>query len=1263
MSEPHSGLFPHPHGEQGSLTDQHDPLDVAQEFVQTTSYAVRDELENLVRRDLLGPWEGEHEQFAPRAQGPRERYLVGMLGPKHAPKSAVDEAGDVPDTESGVQGGAEAELPDVLTPQNLGRIWASSMGMTFAVPDDVDALAVTVTWGRYAKQEIEDADGKSRSTWFREPVTYEPDVRLDGRPTDRIPLTGTHPDEPCVLLAVDVRPRDGQRVVRLVLVNAQQEPERNADTGWLFQARLTATALDGNAAIFVPIDDPVDGGASTDDGEETHLRLLYRHHRRYAAGHNVAVHPHVRDGERRGHKLETTWLPTYDVPSTAAAGSVGSAQLSMDALAEADADALRQGLAPLAEGYARWLDERAAEVHDLPPALQSTGTHAVDTARIAAKRIRAGIRLLTTPAERGHDDALAAFRFANRVMALQRRHTAIARLREEQGLSYAEAYPQVQNPKAATWRPFQLAFVLLNLPSLTDVTHEERAADPSATVDLLFFPTGGGKTEAYLGLAAYTFAIRRLQGVVGEGVDARSGADGVAVLMRYTLRLLTAQQFQRAAALVCAAEVVRQEDEGTWGAAPFRIGLWVGGGVSPNWYPQAEEQIAEAKEAGKGRRVNVLQTLSCPWCGTALKGHQDLHPDEVARRVFLFCPNAEGVDACPFSRTRSEEGLPVLTVDEEIYRFTPALVIATVDKLAQLPWRGFAGMLFGRVRERCPRHGYRHDDLDARTGCADRHNAKGRWPAVKSQPVVRLRPPDLIIQDELHLISGALGTTVGLFESAVDELCTWTAPGGRETGPKIVASTATTKRAHEQVLGVFGRSLQIFPPPVLDVADTFFSRQVEVTPDEPGRRYLGVCAHGVRLKSAEIRLAEILLIAGQTLFDRHGAAADPYLTLVGYFNATRELAGMRRYLDDDVATRVRRHGRRKGLSDRIIGSRMLEIAELTSRISSADISEVLRRLEIAFNPELDTSDRRRAIGADLKAALSKGDSGSGGQRPPHAISDENLARMRAGAVPVDVVLATSMLQVGVDVSRFGLMVVTGQPKNTAEYIQASSRVGRDAKRPGLVVTLYNWSRPRDLAHYEDFEHYHATFYRQVEALSVTPFTRRSLDRGTAGMLVAAVRNAEDAHSRNRDAHDVPLDGPVFARIVERMLRRAETVDPARGRNYLSERIKRFTDVWNRERTAGVQLGYETAKGAQQLRGLLHRSGNGRWDDQTVGMSMRETENEINLLVPADVSAPLYGEPDWSFAPPDGGEVRPPDDEDLPDGDELGDTALTGKAGR
>src|SRR5699024_6466195 len=290
-----------------------------------------------------------------------------------------------------------------------------------------------------------------------------------------------------------------------------------------------------------------------------------------------------------------------------------------------------------------------------------------------------GIDLLTDPGREHHSQALKAFRFANRAMADQRRHSEISRLREDPEVSYAQARDAVnaRGASAASWRPFQLAFVLLNLPSITDPDHQERSASPEATVDLLFFPTGGGKTEAYLGLTAYTFAIRRLQGVVGSGVDARDGGNGVAVLMRYTLRLLTAQQFQRAAALVCAAEVQRVADPATWGEHPFRIGLWVGGGVSPNWYKDAETQISEARERGRGERANVLQTLSCPWCGTQLQAHRDLEPQGETRRVLLFCANGEGADACPFSRRRSAEGLPILTVDEEIYRYTPSLLIAT----------------------------------------------------------------------------------------------------------------------------------------------------------------------------------------------------------------------------------------------------------------------------------------------------------------------------------------------------------------------------------------------------------------------------------------------------------------------------------------------------------------------------------------------------------------------------------------------------------
>ncbi len=1073
-----------------------------------------------------------------------------------------------------------------------------------------------------------------------------------------------------------VRPQESpespgiRRTVELILVNNQQEPASNADTAWLFQATLTVTALDGAAPVFLPVDDPLeDIDAARDDAEESHLRLLYRNRLKFANGHNVAVHAHDNPATRRAHQLETTWLPHYNVPATIAPVGDGTplagAQLSMDALAEADIDALRAGLSPLVDGYTAWLGQRAAELTTLPEPLRPAAEGAVFQARRAAGRIRAGITLLTEPDTLGHAAALRAFRFANRAMAAQRRHTEISRLREDQSISYVDAKDVVdqRGPEAASWRPFQLAFVLLNLPALTDPAHPERAARHDATVDLLFFPTGGGKTEAYLGLTAFTFAIRRLQGTLGSGEHARGGAAGVAVLMRYTLRLLTAQQFQRAAALVCAAEVLRSQDEATWGAEPFRIGLWVGNSVSPNWFGQAEEQIAEAREAGEGNRANVLQTLSCPWCGTKLEAHRDLHPDAVTRRVLLFCAQAEGATACPFSRTRSSEGLPILTVDEEIYRYAPSLVIATVDKLAQLPWKGYAGMLFGRVRQRCPRHGYRHEDLDADTGCGIRHHKKGALPAVTSRPVPRLRPPDLIIQDELHLISGALGTTVGLFESAVDELCTWTTPAGTEAGPKIVASTATTKRAAEQVRGVFGRSLEIFPPQVIDVADTFFSQQVPVTEADPGRRYLGICAHGVRFKSAEIRLAEILLIAGQALFDSYGEAADPYLTVVGYFNATRELAGMRRYLDDDVATRVRRHGRSKGLSDRLIGATaMLTIQELTSRISSGDISDVLKRLEIGFDAELDTTARRRAINENLREVYAnRGKSGRAKDQPaPHPLAERSVQRRRRDRIPVDVVLATSMLQVGVDVSRFGLMVVTGQPKNTAEYIQASSRVGRDANRPGLVVTLYNWTRPRDLAHYEDFEHYHATFYRQVEALSVTPFTRSSLGRGTTATFVAAVRNVVENHSRNTDAQDVDLDDALVQHVIDRMLARAEAVDGDRGRAYFEERIKRFKDIWNQARGGSTRLGYKKGStGQQRLIGLLTKAGDGKWTDTTVAQSMRETENEINLLLSGggEFFQPLYDAPSWSFTPVSGDSTDDPDSVDMADGDEIGDSAF------
>ena len=849
----------------------------------TTWNEVREELAGILARDLLGPWAGPEEELAP-GSNPRERYLVGVLGPKDA-----DIEPDI--TDMGLGDGADdsdaepREITPLLSPRAGGRLWASSMGLSFCVPEQVTSVLVTAEWGQYRKVESEHylrKDGSGgRTVWKRHPVSRQLPVSLD-QPRFRVPA---HDDFPEVELTARIVRSSGCRVVDLALVNRQELPNASKDAAWLFQPSLTVTARTASRRSFF------------------RCRTQSRTHRCWTArtsrtgnwsccsatawstrpGRNVAVAAQVREGDRRAWQLATTWLPSFDVPQTVAprvgdTPLLAGLELGMDRLASLGLAELARALLPLAQGYSAWLDQRAREAAaSLPEHLRDTAAEAISRARRIEARIRAGIDLLGTPG----NTPLEAFRFANKAMALQRRHSEIVRARaKDPSLSLADAERQVEERGEPAWRPFQLAFVLLNLPALTDPRHQERAAGQGGVVDLLFFPTGGGKTEAYLGLIAYTLAIRRLQGG-GTGSEQRSGSDGTGVLMRYTLRLLTAQQFQRAATLICACEWLRHQDP-RLGERPFRIGMWVGARVSPNWFPEAAAQVDQARE-GHSVRSSALQVLNCPWCGTELRADRDLYPDETHRRMIIYCGDPDG--DCPFSRRRSggpdvhplNRGLPVLTVDEEIYRLTPSLVIATVDKLAQLPWQGYAGTLFGRVSQWCPRHGYRHGDLDARIGCGGHHNRKGDAEPVDSQPVARLRPPDLIIQDELHLISGALGTTVGLFEAAVDELCTWQLDG-QDLGPKIVASTATVKRAAEQTLQLFARDLAIFPAPVLDQGDTFFSRQEPVTAQAPGRRYLGVCAHGVRLKSAEIKLAEILLVAGQYLLDQHGEAADPYLT-------------------------------------------------------------------------------------------------------------------------------------------------------------------------------------------------------------------------------------------------------------------------------------------------------------------------------------------------------------------------------------------------
>jgi hypothetical protein len=1179
-----------------------------------TSFQVRAELEERLERDLLGPWDGPEEELPP-GTSPAERYLLGRLVPRLPPDEPADvDAGEAVDAEQGDPAlvdlevsaadgdGAGEEAPESETTVRSGSMAASAIGLAFSVASEVQAVRVTARWGRYQRapsQVHRTEQGRPRTTWHRVQCGGEVEVPLGAEGADfRVP----DPEQEAVTVQFTVRHRGPRRVVELALVNGQRAAAKTPDVARLYQAGLTVTAPDGAAAVFCGHNDPDLSGPPPDgDDERLHLELLHREHREYAHGRQCAVDAFVRDGERRAWKLATTCFPAAEVPLVVP-GTVPGLVLDMARLGspELGGEELVRALRPLVVQYRRWLDAQAgrlaeAEVARYAPA----GEHALARARDVAARLDRAIEML-----RDNGVAREAFRFANQAMALQRVRSEVVRSRlADPDADLAGLLREYDVPRYRSWRPFQLAFVLLCLPGLTDPEHPDAhrgAADPDdAEVELLFFPTGGGKTEAYLGLAAYTFAIRRLRGITGSGEEARDGTRGVAVLMRYTLRLLTAQQFQRAAALVCACEWLRRErlaaGDGRWGTTPFRIGLWVGSKVTPNTFDEAERQVTESR--GYERALGgPLQLAACPWCGSPLSGGRDLTTNRLRRRVLLHCSDPEG--DCPFTPRHSpDEGLPVLTVDEEIYRLTPALVIATVDKLAQLPWKAATATLFGLVEAECDRHGWQNPDFAS--FCRSGHRAGGGLPAAAVRPAIRLRPPDLVIQDELHLISDALGSMVGLYETAVDRLCSYPRGGGA-VRPVLVASTATVRRAPDQAEQVFARRLTVFPPPVLDAGDTFFSAAERPSPGMPGRRYRGVLAPGERLKSVEIRVVSALMEHAQYLLDRHGAAADPYMTVVDYFTSTRELAGMRRLVEDDVTDRLRSQQVRTR-------RRTPRVDELTGRMPGSRIAETLAELERRFDPAFDST-----------AALDEF------RRDP--ATRERAARH----VPaLDVLLATSMLQVGVDVQRLGLMVVTGQPKNTAEYIQATSRIGRDPRRPGLVVTIYQWSRPRDLAHYESFGYDHATFGLRVEGLTTTPFSDRALDRGLTGVLVTAIRHSGIAALPNVAAHAVPLSGPGVTTLIGAVEHRAERVTHDQERaGQVGRELRHRLDSWRGRRQslqAGL-LGYEVAA---DVTGLLRDPDAGGWDLWSAPWSLREVEPEIILQLDRDDRS-LPEAPAWTY---------------------------------
>ena len=887
-----------------------------------SQHQLRAELEKMVLGDLLGPAGGEGEELTERTV--RDRYLVGVMAPSRsagAAAAAVDEEEDeeiplIPDELS--EGGSDTAddgKTDADTPVTVAHL-PSSFGMTFCVDVEAKSIQVTGSWGQYKREKREDQTdhkGKTLLVWKRYPRGGTIEIPLRDGP---IRPTAPDPQFPEIYVQGQIRKRNTHYAVTLFLVNAQEEL-RPKDEYHIFQPKLTASGVDGQA-IFCKRTTL----GSNHDLEERLMAMLYRHHVEFAVGHGISVHAEVsKDSSDRAVSIESVIVPTYEVPRTAppteedaegnpAFGKLAGLVLDMKLLAEADAKKLPKLLEPLLAAYRDWIEREEAKLSDPKEGLSQFGDAArvaIDNCELTLKRIEEGLELLTKDSK-----AFESFQFMNRAMWLQRTKSIFA----ENVRRGAEVhYDDFDIPKNRSWRPFQIAFILLNLPGVTKLDHQERGVGQDAIADLLFFPTGGGKTEAYLGLSAYTMGLRRLQGVVAG----RTGDEGVAVLMRYTLRLLTIQQFQRATALICACESIRrkslEQGDSRWGKTPFRIGLWVGRRTTPNRTDDSVEAIKQARgnQFVGGGIGTPYQLTACPWCGSAIEAgkHLDARPyPHGSGRTLTYCGDKFG--QCLFSkRQASEEGLPVVVVDEEIYRRLPTLLIATVDKFAQMPWKGEVQMLFGQVNGFCERHGFKSPEIEDSTF---HPKSKLGLPAAKTLEHGPLRPPDLIIQDELHLISGPLGTLVGLYETAVDKLCTWEV-NGKQVRPKVIASTATIKNADVQVRSLFLRTVNIFPPPGLDVRDNFFSVQREPTEKEFGRRYLGICAPGRRLKAALIRVYVAYLCSAQSLYENYGKEVDPWMTLVGYFNSMRELGGMRRLVDDDVFSRCRKQDRR-GLAKR-----------------------------------------------------------------------------------------------------------------------------------------------------------------------------------------------------------------------------------------------------------------------------------------------------------------------------------------------------------
>lgn len=1024
---------------------------------------IRDQVINLIRKEFIGPnpvnklgyIQSNGEEICVK-DAPLTRYSAGILFPQKS-KQDPNQFNEACDNNfpqgTNVENNPEInynpfstveeaeQIEDVLNQANSYN--QSVIGITCSTFGK--SILVTVKAGTYSKVE-KDNNGYKVFDYYRNQIEYKLELNEKDIPreTNKIYKQSIYVEDHIIDLQISVIFRDyvnGIPMYTFVLENTKLNDNDHARSeDCFFQVELQVESETG----FLPL--KTHNNTKMDEDEESNS-LLYREIGNYAFGHGCSTSWEVQN--QQVSYVKTEIFPEYEIKPVVPT-YFPDLNLSMINMMNSNNDYIKD-LESLCDKYESWINDVETQSHTLEKQYETTAIRHIKNCRDCLNRMRQGILIL-----RNNDNVSKAFEFMNEAMLMQQLHYNMPLKKwsfdknGNKSLQNQQKIPDINDlntwseshKKLGKWRPFQIAFILMNLKSMCD-----KKSDDRKKIDLIWFPTGGGKTEAYLGLSAFTIFIRRLTNLEDEGT---------AILMRYTLRVLTAQQYNRASSLICACEILRERNPMILGSKRISIGLWVGDSTTPNNRKDSVRTLTKLQN--NLTKENPFIVMKCPWCGAQMgpvEGHVMGYERNTRGedKVLFKCEN--DIEECHFSEKNVY--LPLQVVDDEIYEEVPTMILGTVDKFAILPFSPKTQVIFG----------YKNGS--------------------------RFSAPDLIIQDELHLISGPLGSMVGHYETLIHELCTYV-ENGEKIIPKIIASTATISRAKEQCNGLYAchkENVVQFPPSGLNYGNSFFA---SVNDKEIGRKYVGIFAPAASsYATATIRTLATNLFAGAEI-NAKDHEIDPYWTNVVYFNSIRELGQAATWIQADITEYLHVKYQRDLALQNPNRRHIYEADELTSRINSSKIPEIMQNLEIEY-PSIKPR-------------------------------------------PIDILLATNMISVGVDVPRLGLMTVVGQPKTTSEYIQATSRVGRS--KPGLVFTLFNPGRPRDRSHYEQFIYYHSAIYNRVEPTSVTPFSAPLRDRALHAIIIGLIRQ-RGTDLYNKSAPKIPSQS-VVDEICKVIKERVEIID-------------------------------------------------------------------------------------------------------------------------